>query len=223
VRHNYDSFDYWEELIDKHKTLRGQMFMDLLPNKGTIYVHTLVFSKNNGINNTWTYFPNVKVLLGYIQYSFLQEAFYKWIYGKERIVVTIPNVPVEKIVSDGEKNNKITKTEANEMRRHINMIKSLWSLPQNRILAKLKNFARDFNKTWVGDNREFLYLKIFSNSVELGEFVINSNYITRGNNFEEIVGVSTSEWKEICEKAEKNKSYGEKFRNTLLKSLNEII
>jgi hypothetical protein len=223
VRHNYDSFDYWEELIDKHKTLRGQMFMDLLPNKDTIYVHTLVFSKNNGVNNTWTYFPNVKVLLGYIQYSFLQEAFYKWIYGKERLVVTIPNVPVEKIVSDGEKNNKITKAEANEMRRHINMVKSLWSLPQNRILLKLKSFVRDFNKTWVGDNREFLYLKIFGTSSELGEFVINSNYITRGNNLEEIVRVSISEWKEICEKAEKNKSYGEKFRSILLKSLNEII
>ena len=51
-------------------------------------------------------------------------------------------------------------------------------------------FTRDFNKTWIGDNNEFLYLKIFNSPTELGEFVINSNYIIRGNEFEEVVGVT---------------------------------
>ena len=90
MRHSYDSFDYWEELINENKTIRGHMFMDKLPNEKSIYIHSLVFCKNNGLNNTWSYFPNEKMLLGYIQYSFLQEAFYKWIYGKERMVISIP-------------------------------------------------------------------------------------------------------------------------------------
>ncbi|NLL31665.1 MAG: hypothetical protein GX258_11680, partial [Clostridiales bacterium] len=132
MRHNYDSFDYWEELIDKNKTLRGQMFMNSLPNKDTIYIHTLVFGRNNGIDNTWSYFPDIKTLLGYIQYSFLQEAFYKWIYGREKLIVNVPNIKVEKIISDGEKNKKLTKTEADNMKREINMIKSCWSLPKNK-------------------------------------------------------------------------------------------
>lgn len=223
MRHNYDSFDYWEELIDKNKTLRGQMFMNSLPNKDTIYIHTLVFGRNNGIDNTWSYFPDIKTLLGYIQYSFLQEAFYKWIYGREKLIVNVPNIKVEKIISDGEKNKKLTKTEADNMKREINMIKSCWSLPKNKIFPRLRKFTRDFNKTWIGDNNEFLYLKIFNSPTELGEFVINSNYIIRGNEFEEVVGVTIEDWKEICKKAETDKACGEKFRNILEKSLTEII
>ena len=90
MRQNYNSIDYWEGLIDKHKTIRGNMFMDNLPSKKSIYMHSLIFCKNNGLSNTWSYFPDEKSLLGYIQYSFLQECFYKWIYGKERVIVNIP-------------------------------------------------------------------------------------------------------------------------------------
>ena len=223
MKHNYDSFDYWEELINQNKTIRGQMFMDFLPNKKTIYIHSLVFCKNNGINNSWTYFPDEKALLGYIQYSFLQEAFYKWIYGKDRVIVSIPNVPVDRIISDGEKNKKITKEEADNMRRHVNMIKAFWNLPRDKTIKNLLRFARDFNRTWIGDNKEFLYLKIFSSAEEVGDFVLKSNYITRRNEKEIESGLTVEDWKEICEKAEYDKIYGEKFKDILLKSLTEII
>ncbi|GAA0086701.1 hypothetical protein UT300007_31420 [Clostridium sp. CTA-7] len=224
MRHSYDSFDYWEELINENKTIRGHMFMDKLPNEKSIYIHSLVFCKNNGLNNTWAYFPNEKILLGYIQYSFLQEAFYKWIYGKERLVVNVPNIPVEIIISDGEKNKKISKEEADNMRRHVKMIKECWALPKDKLIRALQKFARDFNRTWYGDNREFLYLKIFNTPKELGEFVINSSYMTTSEReFKERTSLIISDWKEVCEKADKNKSHGERFRDILLKSLTEII
>ncbi|GAA0108750.1 hypothetical protein PMY56_03540 [Clostridium tertium] len=224
MRHSYDSFDYWEELINENKTIRGHMFMDKLPNEKSIYIHSLVFCKNNGLNNTWSYFPNEKMLLGYIQYSFLQEAFYKWIYGKERIVISIPNIPVEKIILDGEKNKKISKEEADNMRRHVKMVKDCWSLPKDKLIRALQRFSRDFNRTWYGDNREFLYLKIFNTPKELGEFVVNSSYMTTTEReFKDRIGISIPEWNNICERANKNKRDGEKFRDILLKSLTEII
>ncbi|MDB1939667.1 MULTISPECIES: hypothetical protein [Clostridium] len=224
MRHSYDSFDYWEELINENKTIRGHMFMDKLPNEKSIYIHSLVFCKNNGLNNTWSYFPNEKMLLGYIQYSFLQEAFYKWIYGKERMVISIPNIPVEKIILDGEKNKKISKEEADNMRRHVKMVKDCWSLPKDKLIRALQRFSRDFNRTWYGDNREFLYLKIFNTPKELGEFVVNSSYMTTTEReFKDRIGISIPEWNNICERANKNKRDGEKFRDILLKSLTEII
>jgi hypothetical protein len=224
VRHSYDSFDYWEELINENKTIRGHMFMDKLPNEKSIYIHSLVFCKNNGLNNTWSYFPNEKMLLGYIQYSFLQEAFYKWIYGKERMVISIPNIPVEKIILDGEKNKKISKEEADNMRRHVKMVKDCWSLPKDKLIRALQRFSRDFNRTWYGDNREFLYLKIFNTPKDLGEFVVNSSYMTTTEReFKDRIGISIPEWNNICERANKNKRDGEKFRDILLKSLTEII
>lgn len=224
MRHNYDSFDYWEELINENKTIRGHMFMDRLPDSRSIYIHSLIFSKNNGLSNTWSYFPNDKTLLGYIQYSFLQEAFYKWIYGKERVIINIPNIPVERIISDGEKNKKISKEEANNMRRHLDMVRSFWNLPNDKLIKSLKRFCRDFNRTWYGDNKEFLYLKIFDNPKELGEFVVNSSYITTTEeDFIERTGISLGEWEKICGNADVDKRYGEKFRDILLKSLTEII
>ncbi len=198
--------------------------MDKLPNEKSIYIHSLVFCKNNGLNNTWSYFPNEKMLLGYIQYSFLQEAFYKWIYGKERIVISIPNIPVEKIILDGEKNKKISKEEADNMRRHVKMVKDCWSLPKDKLIRALQRFSRDFNRTWYGDNREFLYLKIFNTPKDLGEFVVNSSYMTTTEReFKDRIGISIPEWNNICERANKNKRDGEKFRDILLKSLTEII
>ena len=224
MRHSYDSFDYWEELINENKTIRGHMFMDKLPNEKSIYIHSLVFCKNNGLNNTWSYFPNEKMLLGYIQYSFLQESFYKWIYGKERMVISIPNIPVEKIILDGEKNKKISKEEADNMRRHVKMVKDCWSLPKDKLIRALQRFSRDFNRTWYGDNREFLYLKIFNTPKDLGEFVVNSSYMTTTEReFKDRIGISIPEWNNICERANKNKRDGEKFRDILLKSLTEII
>ncbi|MGG7142118.1 hypothetical protein ACQPVP_01450 [Clostridium nigeriense] len=224
MRHGYDSFDYWEELISKNKTIRGHMFMDRLPDEKSIYIHSLVFSKNNGLSNIWSYFPNERSLLGYIQYSFLQEAFYKWIYGKERLIINIPSVSVERIITDGEKNKKISKEEADNMRRHLSMIKSYWDLPKDKLIKSLQRFARDFNRTWYGNNKEFLYLKIFDNPKELGEFVVSSSYTTTTEeDFIERTGIGMVEWKSICEKAQTNKSDGEKFRDILLKSLTEII
>lgn len=198
--------------------------MDRLPDDKSIYIHSLIFSKNNGLSNIWSYFPDERSLLGYIQYSFLQEAFYKWIYGKERVIINIPNIPVEKIIADGEKNKKISKEEAKNMRRHLDMIKSYWNLPKEQLIKSLKRFCRDFNRTWYGNNKEFLYLKIFETPKDLGEFVISSSYITANEeDFLKRTGVDIEEWKNICENADINKSDGEKFKDILLKSLTEII
>ena len=131
---------------------------------------------------------------------------------------------MERIISDGEKNKKISKEEANNMRRHVDMIRSFWNLPNDKLIKSLKRFCRDFNRTWYGDNKEFLYLKIFDNPKELGEFVVNSSYITTTEeDFIERTGISLVEWRKICENADENKRNGEKFRDILLKSLTEII
>ncbi|MGL5087516.1 MAG: hypothetical protein ACRC68_17655 [Clostridium sp.] len=198
--------------------------MDKSPTKKSLYVHTLVYCKNNGLSNIWGYFPDEKALIGYIQYSFLQEAFYKWIYGKTRLVTKIPNISVETIISDGEKNKFITTKEASEMRRHLGMVIRCWSLPKEKIVLEISKFIRDFNRTWYGDSSEFLYIKVFKTTQELGEFVVTSSYITSNEDeFKERVGVSIDEWRALCVDAASDYSKGTKFRDILLKSLTEVI
>src|SRR5699024_10775010 len=129
-----------------------------------------------------------------------------------------------RIIADGEKNKKISKEEAENMRRHLDMIKSCWNLPKDKLIKSLQRFTRDFNRTWYGDNKEFLYLKIFDHTKDIGEFVVSSSYITtKDDDFIERARIDIVEWKRICEKAHKNKTDVEKFRNILLKSLTEII
>ena len=224
MRQNYNSFDYWKELISENRTIRGHMLMNKLPTDKSLYIHTLIFCRENGLNNIWGYLPDVKALIGYIQYSFLPEAFYIWINSKNGSVSTIPIKSVEQVISDGERNNKITKEEAEKMRNHVTMIKKCWDLPKNKLILELKKFVRDFNRTWSGDSSEFLYLKIFEKPEELGKFVLESSYMSSSEDeLKEKTNEDTTTWLEMCKKATTNKKSGEQFRRILQKNLTEVI
>lgn len=224
MKQSYKSFKFWENIINENKIIRGHMFMDNLPKERTLYIHTLIFSKKNGIDNIYAYFPDERVLLGYIQYSFLQESFYKWIYGKDSVLNNIPFNSVEKIIKDGLKSRKITNDVAKEMNKHNKRVSKMWDLPKERIVPELTKFAREFNKTWFGSSSEFLYLKVFKTPTELCDFVINSTLIiTSEENFETKIGVEIEEWKKICEEAQSNDVYGNKFREIMKHNLSEII
>lgn len=224
MRQNYNSFDYWKELIRENKTIRGHMLMNRMPTDKSLYIHTLIFCRQNGLNNIWGYLPDVRALIGYIQYSFLPEAFYIWINSREGRVSAVPIKPVEQVISDGERSKKITKEEAEKMRHQVTIIKKCWDLPKNKLMLELKKFVRDFNRAWYGDSSEFLYLKIFEKPEELGKFVLDSSYMSKS---EEAINkenkADIEEWLDLCRNATTNKQLGEKFRNILQKNLTEVI
>ena len=223
MRENYNSFNYWENIINENKTIRGHMFMQKPPTEKSIYFHTLIFGNKNGINNIWGYCPNIRSLIGYFQYSFLQEAFYKWIYGKEKLVTKIPHLTVDKIASEGEKLNKISKEISINMKNDYEFLNNLWGMSSNKSEIELRKFVVDFNKKWMGDNKEFLYIKIFKTPEELGEFVISSTLLTSTEKeLENRIGMTIDEWRDICKFAIKDSIKGEIFRKILLKKLSEV-
>ena len=224
MRQNYNSIKYWESVISENKTIRGHMFMDAPPKENSVYIHTLIFSKNNGIDNIYAYFPDVKILLGYIQYSFLQEAFYKWIYGRNKMVTKIPALPVGKIIKGGLQRGLITSDTAKTMISYYSRVAKMWDLPKERVFPELMKFVREFNRTWFGNNQEFLYMKIFKSTVELGDFVVESTMITNDKEeFQNRIGATIDEWQIICKYATSDKLVGEKFQQILQKSLTEVI
>lgn len=223
MRQNYDSFNYWKNLIRENKTIRSHMFMEDLPTEKSLYMHTLIFGKENGISSQWAYFPNEKSLLGYIQYSFLQEAFYKWIYGKEKLIIDIPNEEAEKIISDGDANGYLSNSDLKEMKKQISILRDCWHLDKKGIIKELVKFTREFNRTWQGDSTEFLYIKIFETPEELGEFVVKSSAITEVNDdFIDKTGIKVEEWREICKSAISDINKGDRFKNILKKNLTDI-
>lgn len=223
VKENYNSLSYWENVLIKNKGKRANMFMQKPPTEKSIYFHTMIFGQKNGINNVWGYCPNIKCLVGYIQYLFLQEAFYKWINGKDKFISQIPCVTVDKISREGEKAKKISKEIAINMRSDYEFFNRLWIIPSDRIEMELKRFLIDFNKRWMGNNKQFLYIKIFSTAEELGEFVISSSIITNTEKeLESKIGMTVSEWRDICKYAINDSIKGEIFKDILQKKLGEV-
>ena len=224
MRENYNSFDYWENVIGENKTIRGHMFMQKPPTEKSLYFHTLIFSKSNGINNIWGYFPNVRSLIGYLQYSFLQESFYKWIHGKDKLITKIPSISVERIIEEGQRTKKITKEIADNMKKDYQFLSKLWDMPSKDAERELRKFLREFNKKWMGDNREFIYIKLFKSPEEVGEFVVSSATMTNSEDeLENKIGMKIEEWKNLCENTLKDKVKAEKFREILLKKLSEVL
>ena len=224
MRNGYDSRDYWEHLNEKNKTIRGHMFMEDIPRKDSIYIHTLSFVKKNGIQNVWAYFPNFNALLGYLQYSFLQENFFKWIYGKEKKVTKIPTISVEEVINKALKENKITKAESQSMKEDIVFLSKIWKMPQDKGLKELQKFCRNFNKKWYGDSAEFLYIKIFNRPEEMGQYIIDSCKLTgQYSDITKSSNLTEEDWIDLCKSADKDIDKGERFRNILLKKLTEIL
>ena len=77
---------------------------------------------------------------------------------------------------------------------------------------------------WFGNNKEFLYMKIFKTPVELGEFVVESTMLTNSEKeFENKVGVSIDRWSYLCKNLNKDKNIKEEFRKILQRNLSEVI
>lgn len=224
MREKYNSFEYWKNIIVENRTIRGHIFMNELPTEKSVYMHTLIYSRGNGLNNIWSYFPNIKAFIGYVQYSFLQEAFYIWINCKDESIAYIPLISVEEVIRDGEASKKITKAEADKMRKDINKVKRCWDLPSNKALIEMKKFIREFNRNWYGDSKEFLYMKLFDKPEDLGKFVLESKYMASSEEeFKSKTNEDLTTWIDLCRRSTKDKEAGEIFKKILQKSLTEAI
>lgn len=224
MRSIYNSVEYWEDRVRKNKTVKSRIFIDEEITEKTVYIHSVIFTRSSGIESIWIPLPNVRSLLGYIQYCFLSEAFYKWSEGKKNTVTKIPSLSVDSIIALGISNGKINVDEVKDMKRQIADIKNMWKLPSKDLIKKLKEFSRDFNRTWIGDSTEFLYLNIFKNSEELAEFILNTNVQTNcEKSFEERIQLSEQQWINLCKDVSKNKEVQVQFKEILSKHLSEII
>ncbi|EGT3615418.1 hypothetical protein FHH43_04100 [Clostridium perfringens] len=213
---------YWGELIRNNETLKGRMFKDESITEDTKYLHYVIFNRHVGFQNVWVMVPNFNSLIQFIQYVFMPEAYYKWVEGKRKLVTHIPSIDVEKIISIIK--NKVTEEDRQKMKNDILALRKLNGLNVENGMRKLKIFCSRFNNNWIGDKDEFLYLKVFNNAEELGEFVVETNLQTDCEDcYEKTIGMTTEEWFRVCKNAHKNKEDEEKFKTVLFKYLEDIV
>ncbi|MGL4572170.1 MAG: hypothetical protein ACRCVJ_14025 [Clostridium sp.] len=224
MRDNYNSFDYWTQNVNEHKAIRAHIFMGELPTKKSVYIHTLMFSNRNGIENIYASFPNERALLGYLQHSFLQKVFYNWVYGNKKLIMKIPAVPVTELINEFKVKGKITSEELECMKEQYNCLNKLWGESDEEVIRGIYKFAKEFNRAWLGDDTEFLYLKVFKNPEELGEFVAETVETTdREEEFKSGIGLSVDDFRDLCTKVCTDRECSNVFRNILLNKLSETL
>lgn len=224
MKNNYNSFDFWSNNVNEHRTMRGHAFTNELPTNKSVYIHALIFCNKNGMENIYSYFSNARVLLGYIQHSFIQKAFYKWAYGTEKLILKIPAYSIPELIGCLSKENKISKQEEKMMIEQYTFLSELWEKSDEEIIDSLVEFGRKFNKDWLGDNTRFLYLKVFKTAKQVGEFIDSSVEMTnKQKEFEKEIGLSLKEWENVYLNVGKDKESSTIFRNILLNKLSETL
>ena len=53
MKDNYNSFEFWTSNVNEHNNIRGHVFAKNLPTSKSVYVHSLIFSNKNGIENVY--------------------------------------------------------------------------------------------------------------------------------------------------------------------------
>ncbi len=221
---NYNSISYWEPFIRKNKTLRERVFRYGYITDKTIYLHYTIFTKKSGVESGWVPAPNIDAFLGYVQYCFLPQAYYMWIYGREKTITKIPIATVDSILDDAVIKNKVTDDERKYIEDDIKEIKNLWRFKNEDCHRKIISFCSKFNSNWIGDANSFLYMKAFFSSKELGEFVIKTISQTNYTEcFKQETSMTRDEWLNFCEQASKDRQKGEQLKQYLFKELKEII
>ncbi|MDO4534697.1 MAG: hypothetical protein Q4B63_02665 [Clostridium perfringens] len=221
---NYNSIMYWEPFIRKNRTLRERVFKYDYITDETIYLHYTIFSKKSGVESGWVPAPNLQAFLGYIQYCFLPEAYYTWLYGEEKSISKVPIVTVDTILKEAIRNNKINKEDQKHIKDDMECLNRLWRLRRENSKSEIQMFCSKFNLNWLGDSNSFLYMKAFFSPKELGEFVFDTVCET---NYRECISknisMSKEKWLKFCDEVSKDKEKGEEFKGYLFKELKDIV
>ena len=110
------------------------------------------------------------------------------------------------------------------MKKDYKFLSKLWDMSSKDAERELRKFLREFNKKWMGDNREFIYIKLFKTPQEVCDFVVSSAAMTNTEGeLENKIGMKIDEWKSLCENTLKDNMKSEKFREILLKKLSEVL
>lgn len=221
---NYNSITYWEPFIRKNKTLRERVFKYDYITDQTIYLHYTIFSKKSGVESGWVPAPNLQAFLGYIQYCFLPEAYYTWLYGYEKGISSVPIVTVDAILKEAIKNNKVSKEDEKNIKDNMDNLNRLWRLRRENCESEIQMFCSKFNSNWLGDSNSFLYMKAFFSPRELGEFVVNTVCETNCSEcFNIDMSMGKDQWLRFCDEVSKDKQKGEEFKGYLFRELKSII
>ncbi|WP_050607334.1 hypothetical protein [Clostridium niameyense] len=213
----YNSSYYWENLIAQNKPIWKGAFQNLSLTRDSKFIHCVIINYDkNIIEHNWAYYPDVKSMLGFIQYVFVPTAFFTWLSNEFNEFV-VPIAPSYEILGYlKEFNKKHQENFLNIMKTTIEKLNSLWYLTEEECIKEIKDFSKEFNKQWGEKNGKLLSLNIFEDSFQIGEYIIPKNH----NDvflevLEEEIGLTKDQWEEVYTKVYENEFMKRQFINIL--------
>ncbi|AUM97193.1 TPA: hypothetical protein LA742_000847 [Clostridium botulinum] len=211
----YNNLFYWENLLVETENIWSGNFKDIPISQKSLFINTTIIDyEKNIFDNNWAVYPDVKSLLGFIQYIFIPTVFFCYVNNTSDEIVT-PIASKEELL---EEIKTLCKNEDSiiKIEYFINKAYNLSELREYQIIDELKKYCLEFNRKWEEKTKIF-HISIYSSGKEIIE------KISKEENFleviEEDIGMSINTLKEIT----KDLQYNLFMKSNFIKILNNQI
>jgi hypothetical protein len=207
----YNHHLYWENLLSKNPWQSS--FVTAGSACQAVFVNTAMIDyRRNVLDNNWAGYPDVKFLLGFLQYLHLPLVFFHTLNHSEQELlfpVCSSSEFLEYIEESGSEHAPV-------MRQAILELDRCWQLDDALCLVKIRDFCCRFNTFWHQDDY-ILNISVFANTQEIARYVMEQNEFPEV--LEEDTGLTIDQLLTMC-----NNFYHEPLvRRNFVKLLNHKI
>ncbi|MDU4959484.1 MAG: hypothetical protein E6X17_02285 [Sporomusaceae bacterium] len=164
----YNHHQYWESLLPKNPWQGSFAAKNM---EQAVFVNTVIIDHRRDIlDNNWASYPNIKSLLGFLQYLHLPLVFFHTLRPDKQELL----VPVCSSAEFLELIDQSGSERAPAMRQALAELDRCWQLDDEQCLLALRNFCRGFNALWQqGDY--ILNIGIFADTLEIARYILDQN------------------------------------------------
>lgn len=219
----FNSFYYWDNLIENEEKISNGNFKDFIPKKDSVYAHCAIVNCDGNSYNSWICYPNVKSLMGFFQYVFLPTAYNTKILGHSIEEISISNTPIDYMIKQAIENRLLKDANLIEsMNESYYSLIKLWDFNENESFDKFKNYIVDFNNKWLKEEKIFFYFNIFKNPLDIKEKTLEVY-----EKFDELdlynrLGMDKEQWVNMCNEYYENDLIRKFFVNKLNTYIKDI-
>lgn len=206
----YNNHYFWEGALISKKDLWRSYFAEPVSAQDALFINTAIIDYNrHTLDNNWACYPNVKALLGFIQYVYLPLAFF-FTLNKENEALYIPmcssNELIEEHIRPSAAADKV------KMEAFVEELQTYWDLEDCICLEKIRDFCRRFNGTWNSDHY-ILHIGVFANTYEIAQYLIDTREFVEV--LEEDIGLTSRQLFSMCQNFYHDKFMQKNFVNIL--------
>jgi len=213
----YDSYHFWENLIQKEAAMWENGFQNKPLTPDSIFVYTVIMDHGKDyLKSRWAYYPDAYALLGFLQYVFLPTAFFSWL-DREVEGFNIPLATGEQVLKVmGELEPDLNSEILRKMAIQLEKIKDLWGASPLKCLEGLQSFSREFNHFWQEAEGKLVYFKIFESPDEIGKYVLRGGEAAAALAvIEEEIDLTKGQWEAVYQNVFRDPFMRKKFIDIL--------